>query len=78
MHLQGHAFEDIKAKGATQNYNTKPNEKLHRPLRDAYQLRTNYKDVAAQVRVECICVYSLLFMYFFRYSERIIIYWCQL
>ncbi len=37
------------AKGVTQNYNTKPNEKMHGPLKDAYQLRTNFKEVAEQV-----------------------------
>lgn len=49
MHLQLHAYEDILAKGATHNYNTKPNEKLHRPLRDIYHERTNFRDVARQV-----------------------------
>ena len=50
IHLQTHAFEDVIAKGATRNYNTKPNEKLHGPLRDIYHERTNFRDVAKQVR----------------------------
>ena len=50
MHLQSHAYEDILAKGVSRNYNTKPNEKLHGPLRDIYHERTNFRDVAKQVR----------------------------
>lgn len=53
MHLQTHAFDDVIAKGATRNYNTKPNEKLHGPLRDIYHERTNFKDVAHQVFIKC-------------------------
>ncbi|KAG1801818.1 hypothetical protein EV424DRAFT_1474720 [Suillus variegatus] len=49
MHLAAHLFDDIKAKGATCNYNTKPNEKCHGPLKESYQQRTNFKDVAPQV-----------------------------
>ncbi|KAH9013071.1 hypothetical protein EDB85DRAFT_2158478 [Lactarius pseudohatsudake] len=40
---------DIKAKGASRNYNTKPNEKLHGPLRKLYLTRTNFKNVASQI-----------------------------
>ncbi|KDQ51821.1 hypothetical protein JAAARDRAFT_62330 [Jaapia argillacea MUCL 33604] len=49
MHTHQHLFDDIKAKGVTQNYNTKPNEKMHGPLKDSYDLRTNRKDVTAQI-----------------------------
>lgn len=49
VHMLKHLFEDIKAKGATRNYNTKPNEKLHGPLKESYRLRTNFKNVAGQV-----------------------------
>lgn len=45
-----HLFDDIEAKGASRNYNTKPNEQMHRPLKDWYQERTNFKDFAEQVR----------------------------
>ena len=50
MHYQQHAFDDIEVKGVMKNYNTKPNEKLHRPMRDSYHLCTNYKNVAGQVQ----------------------------
>ncbi|KAK0464016.1 hypothetical protein IW261DRAFT_1427519 [Armillaria novae-zelandiae] len=43
----GGKYEDL-SKGVTLNYNTKPNEKMHGPLKDAYQLQTNFKDVAEQ------------------------------
>lgn len=49
MHLSAHLFDDIEAKGVTRNYNTKPNEKMHGPLKDAYQDRTNFKNFAEQV-----------------------------
>lgn len=49
IHALQHLFDDIEAKGATRNYNTKINEKLHRPLKRSYALRTNFKDVAGQV-----------------------------
>ncbi|KAJ3019129.1 hypothetical protein NUW54_g162 [Trametes sanguinea] len=48
-HTHQHLFDDIEAKGVTRNYNTKPNEKLHRPLKEAYHLRTNFWDVAQQI-----------------------------
>ncbi|KAG1905761.1 uncharacterized protein F5891DRAFT_1125792 [Suillus fuscotomentosus] len=32
-HSNVHVFDDILAKGATRNYNTKPNERMHGPLR---------------------------------------------
>ena len=44
-------FDDIEAKGATRNYDTKPNESLHGPLCDSYQLHTNFKDIASQVSI---------------------------
>ncbi|PCH42571.1 hypothetical protein WOLCODRAFT_71761, partial [Wolfiporia cocos MD-104 SS10] len=47
-HSHQHAFQDIKEKGVTRNYNTKPNEKMHRSLKKAYQ-QTNYKDIADQI-----------------------------
>lgn len=45
-----HAFDDIEAKGVSRNYNTKPNEKMHGPIKLIYYLRTNRRDVAGQVR----------------------------
>lgn len=50
-HSYKHAFADIRNKGATRNYNTKPNEKLHGPLKESYHSRTNNRDVAEQVRI---------------------------
>jgi len=49
MHSTYHLFNDIEAKGATRNYNTKINEKLHGPLKESYCLHTNFKQVAGQV-----------------------------
>ncbi|KAF7973288.1 hypothetical protein HWV62_15663 [Athelia sp. TMB] len=48
-HLPKHIFDDVVGKGATRNYNTKPNEKLHGPLKNAYRDRTNFKNVAQQI-----------------------------
>lgn len=41
-------FDDIMSKGVTRNYNTKPNESAHRPLKKYYK-QTNYKGVEEQV-----------------------------
>lgn len=49
MHSLVHLFDEIVAKGVTRNYNTKPNESRHRPLKRIYLLLTNFKDVAEQV-----------------------------
>ncbi|KAG2126460.1 hypothetical protein BD769DRAFT_1652763 [Suillus cothurnatus] len=49
IHLSAHLFDDIEAKGVTRNYNMKPNEKMHGPLKDAYQDRTNFKNFAEQI-----------------------------
>ena len=49
MHALVHSFDDIKAKGASRNYNTKPNEKLHGPLKKAFARQTNFKNVEFQV-----------------------------
>ncbi|KAF8274704.1 hypothetical protein EI94DRAFT_1561318 [Lactarius quietus] len=42
MHALVHSFDNIEAKGASRNYNTKPNKKLHGPLKKLYALRTNF------------------------------------
>ncbi|KAG1804750.1 uncharacterized protein HD556DRAFT_1225670 [Suillus plorans] len=49
LHMTTHLFDDIEAKGVTRNYNTKPNEQMHGPLKDWYQRRTNFKNVAEQI-----------------------------
>ncbi|KAG2753584.1 hypothetical protein P692DRAFT_201705525 [Suillus brevipes Sb2] len=48
-HLWKHAPRDIRLKGVARNYSTRPNEKLHGPLKSAYLLRSNGKDVAEQI-----------------------------
>lgn len=49
IHTHTHMFQDILEKGATRNYNTKPNEQANGPLKTIFQQRTNFKDVASQV-----------------------------
>lgn len=41
--------QDLLTKGVTQNYNTKPNKKMYHPLKKAYQMCTNFKNVTEQV-----------------------------
>jgi hypothetical protein len=72
MHALLHSFDDILAKGASRNYNTKPNEKLHGPLKKAYLRQTNFKNVASQVRcvhhlVHVSCVFILMPQHNHRY-----------
>ncbi|KAG1899551.1 uncharacterized protein F5891DRAFT_981076 [Suillus fuscotomentosus] len=50
LHMSVHIFDDIEAKGATHNYNTKPNEKMHGSLKDSYLMHTNFRDVAPQLQ----------------------------
>ena len=49
MHLIKHLFDDIEAKGVTRNYTSKTFEKMHGPLKDSYDRRTNFKNVGGQV-----------------------------
>ncbi|KIJ07473.1 hypothetical protein PAXINDRAFT_90352, partial [Paxillus involutus ATCC 200175] len=49
IHLWKHVVRDIQMKGAVHNYSTRPNEKMHGALKDAYQDRSNGKDVAVQI-----------------------------
>ncbi|KAG2144052.1 hypothetical protein BD769DRAFT_1625688 [Suillus cothurnatus] len=63
LHMDLHIFDDIEVKGATRNYNTKPNEKMHGSLKDSYLLCMNFRDVAEQILhinmwqvvTDCIC-----------------------
>ncbi|KAG8220742.1 hypothetical protein J3R82DRAFT_2155 [Butyriboletus roseoflavus] len=48
-HTRTHVFDDILAKGATHVYNTKPNKKMHGPLKQSYQQQTNFKNVVEQI-----------------------------
>ena len=49
LHLHVHVFDDISEKGAIRNMSTKPNEKMHGPLRKIYLNQTNFKNVGDQV-----------------------------
>ncbi len=57
IHSHVHAADDIRAKGVTRNYNTKPNENSHGRLKKAYQ-RTNFKNIEEQVSL--IYLFQLL------------------
>ncbi|KAG1854811.1 hypothetical protein DFJ58DRAFT_841293 [Suillus subalutaceus] len=48
-HSMRHIFSDIRAKGAARNFSTRPNEKHHGPIKRAYKLQTNGKDIANQI-----------------------------
>ncbi|KAG1728188.1 uncharacterized protein EDB91DRAFT_1239436 [Suillus paluster] len=48
-HLWTHARWDIIRKGVACNFSTRPNEKLHGPLKAAYLFHSNGKDVAKQI-----------------------------
>ncbi|KIK35236.1 hypothetical protein CY34DRAFT_17146 [Suillus luteus UH-Slu-Lm8-n1] len=48
-HLWKHARRDIESKGVARNYSTRPNEKLHGPLKAAYLSQLNGKDIAKQI-----------------------------
>ncbi|KIK16153.1 hypothetical protein PISMIDRAFT_16020 [Pisolithus microcarpus 441] len=49
-YTNGQKLEDL-SKGVTRNFNTKPNEKMHGPLKEKYQKLTNFKNVAQQILV---------------------------
>ncbi|TFK83025.1 hypothetical protein K466DRAFT_603210 [Polyporus arcularius HHB13444] len=52
-HTQQHTTTDIRAKGVTKNYNTKPSERAHGLIKDIYAERTNFKNVEEQLsRIE--------------------------
>ncbi|PPQ71542.1 hypothetical protein CVT26_010402 [Gymnopilus dilepis] len=48
-HSHKHAFSDITRKGVSSTFSTKPNEKAHNPIKDFYQLNTNFKNFGIQV-----------------------------
>lgn len=50
-HSHRHAAKDIRAKGITHNYNTKPNEKMHGVLKKIYLNQTNFKNIEGQVSI---------------------------
>ncbi|KAI0092164.1 hypothetical protein BDY19DRAFT_928654 [Irpex rosettiformis] len=49
IHSHTHAARDIRLKGALNNMDTKPNEKLNGAMREAYHKQTNFKNVEAQL-----------------------------
>jgi hypothetical protein len=49
IHLRQHLFDDIINKGVARNFSTKPNERMHGPIRKSYHRRTNFKDFGDQV-----------------------------
>ena len=49
VHLIQHLFDDIEAKGVTRNYTSKTFEKMHGPLGETYERKSNFKDVSEQV-----------------------------
>ncbi|TEB18351.1 hypothetical protein FA13DRAFT_1822013 [Coprinellus micaceus] len=48
LHMHMHMIRDILAKGATRNYNTKPDESMHRCLKMFYQFLSNFRDIDSQ------------------------------
>ncbi|KAG2343829.1 hypothetical protein BDR05DRAFT_999735 [Suillus weaverae] len=48
-HASKHVFTDIREKGAARNFSTGPNEKQHGPIKRAYKLQTNGKDITNQI-----------------------------
>ncbi|KAG1888651.1 hypothetical protein F4604DRAFT_1889529 [Suillus subluteus] len=49
LHMSVHIFDNIEAKGATCNFNMKPNEGMHGSLKDSYLMWMNFRDVAPQL-----------------------------
>ncbi|KAG6913834.1 hypothetical protein DXG01_004025 [Tephrocybe rancida] len=49
LHLRKHLFDDIMNKGVSCNYSTKPNEKMHGPIKKSYLCRSNFKNYAKQL-----------------------------
>ncbi|TFK16611.1 hypothetical protein FA15DRAFT_662026 [Coprinopsis marcescibilis] len=49
VHTHSHMIRDITLKGVTQNYNTKPNEAMHKLIKAFYQFMTNFKNVDTQI-----------------------------
>jgi hypothetical protein len=55
VHTHLHATRDIRLKGAMLNMDSKTFERLHAPLRKAYQTQTNFKNVEGQVN-NIVCI----------------------
>ncbi|TFK58364.1 hypothetical protein BDN72DRAFT_751716, partial [Pluteus cervinus] len=48
-HMHKHLYDDIEEKGATLNYTTMVNERLHRTIKKYYHNQTNFRNVGPQV-----------------------------
>ncbi|KJA13371.1 hypothetical protein HYPSUDRAFT_151670 [Hypholoma sublateritium FD-334 SS-4] len=60
-HTHIHMFDDIEKKGVTRNFNSKPNESAHRPLKKFYMHHTNFKNIDSQIlRLEENMVASMM------------------
>ncbi|EIW78662.1 hypothetical protein CONPUDRAFT_156628 [Coniophora puteana RWD-64-598 SS2] len=49
LHAGDHVLLCIMLNGVLRNYDTKPNEQTHGPLKDWYLFRTNFREFAAQI-----------------------------
>lgn len=49
LHYHVHLYDDILNKGVLRGFSTKPNEKVHGPLRKIYHDCTNFMNIAEQV-----------------------------
>jgi vacuolar-type H+-ATPase subunit I/STV1 len=52
-HLRQHLFSNIEDKGVSRNSSTKPNERMHGPVKNSYLHRSNFKNYGDQV---CCCI----------------------
>lgn len=71
LHRATHIFDDIEAKGALCNYNTKPNEQMHGPLKDWYLNQMNFKNITEQVMCIDVYDYSLLIILCYIYTDSL-------
>lgn len=63
-----HAFDDIRNKGVLSTYDTVYNEPLHRPLKNIYHMRTNFKAIDKQVRA----LDTVPFYHIYSFTEQIL------
>lgn len=81
LHLRLHLFQNIQDKGVARNFSTKPNEKMHGPLKFSYLHRSNFKNFGDQVSFNTTIADYLqnatpliLMVIIFRYCKRITIF----
>ena len=56
VHTHAHAPGDVRRKGVSRNYNTKPNEKAHGILKKFYLFKSNFKNVEITVSMSSYIV----------------------